>query len=356
MAIKHLEKEEIINFIKETFGNKYITNVKGFRKEYPAYYRRTTELFGSVKAAFKEAGIKNSVLQSKFSKEEIANELIRISKIEPISNMSIEKYAIFGAGVVCRHFKSIKNACDELNLPFNEKTHKYVSKEDLNKEIFRLIEKNGYISKPMMESKESKYGPKIVNRIYGNFGNMYEALEIKRHPSGRKPSSEDLIKEFLKIYNKYGTISQDIIENESQYSTTCYKDRFGSFNKLRESLGLPIVKPGESKTADYVIKKVSNFLNETPETEKTFCWLRNPITNHKLRIDAYFPLHKVAVEYNGPQHYIAGTPYCKTEEDLEYRKFLDKVKETILQEHGIKTVWICYSDKVDEEYLKSVFK
>ena len=103
----------------------------------------------------------------------------------------------------------------------------------LDEEVQNIIKKYGYVSKPLME-KHSIYGPKIVNRIYGGFKKMYDAIGIEGHPSGRIPTDENLLNEFIDIYNRYGTISQDIIEKESQYSITCYKDRFGCINNIRK--------------------------------------------------------------------------------------------------------------------------
>lgn len=310
--------------------------------------------FGSLSRAAQEAGLPATSWR-KISKEEIGKELKRIAEsFGPISGPLIKQHAPFSIDSVSRKYGSIQKACLEIGVPFKESTHKFVSKEDLDKEVFRIRDKYGYVSKPLME-KYAIYGPKIVNRIYGNFGNMYKALGIDRHPSGRSPSKDDLIKEFKRIYEKYGLISQSIVGMESKYSTTCYKDRFGSFNNLREILGIPKVLPGQSLNADYCIEKVEGFLGERAEKEKTFDWLVNPKTGYNLRLDAFFQKHMLAVEYNGPQHYVVDGTYTATQKDLDHRKWLDSIKEQLVRQHGIKIVWVSFKDKLDTDYMKTHF-
>ena len=348
------EKDKIIKELQEKYPDGiYIPDGK-FYKEYSGLYCRILKHFKRLSDALDAANIKHKVFK-KFTREEVVSELIRLANVYgELSGPIIDKYGAMKSTVICRHFKTIQQACEELTLPFKEKTHKYVSKEKLDVEIFRIIEEFGYVSKPLME-KHSIYGPKIVNRIYGNFGKMYEALGITRHPSGRSPTDSQLIEDFLRIYNKYKTISKEIIVQESKYSITCFRDRFGGLNRIKEMLGINIPASNESPSATYAIQKVSEFLNEKPQKEKTFSWLKNPETNYKLRIDAFFPEHNLAVEYNGPQHYRLYKRYYSSEEKLEKRKKLDKLKNDLLKEHGIKVVWIHYKDKITNKYLKANF-
>lgn len=354
MSIRTMSKEDIIKFIQQAYADKEFTNQADFRKDYETYYKRIVKIFGNLANGLDAAGIKHSI-QRTYTDKDVEDELRRLaSQYGPLSGPLIDKHGKISTCLVQRRFSNVENACKLLDLPFKESTHKFVKKEDLDAEIFRLVDEFGYVSKPIVE-KNSKYGPKVVNRIYGNFGNMYEELGLKRHPSGRSPSVESLKKEFLRIYNEYGTISQSIVEKESKYSTTCYKDRFGSFNKLREELGLPIVEAGESTDADYALRKIADYLEEEPIKEKKFEWLRNPKSGYPLRIDGYFSKHKIAVEYNGPQHYKTDGRYCTSKEALSHRKYLDSTKEQLLRDHGIKVVWISYLDKIDNEYLKNTF-
>lgn len=286
--------------------------------------------------------IKDKILE-KFPNQKISDKLIRESDFEISIDFINKKFNI-----------TIRELCKKYNIPYNEKVHKFVTKEELNKEIFNLIEKFGYVSKPIME-KNSIYGPKIVNRIYGNFSNMYAELNIQRHPSGRSPSNEDLIENFINLYKKYKEITFDLIAKESKYSTTCYKDRFGGINDIKKKLGIKENKKGRPTNCSIAFNKISKFLNEDYCLEKTFDWLKSPVTNYSLKIDAFFPNLNLAVEYDGPQHFRNEKRYYKSSNDFLYRIFLDITKNILCEEHGVKLVRIKYTDKLTNDFLKENF-
>lgn len=111
--------------------------------------------------------IKDKILE-KFPNQKISDKLIKESNFE----ISID--------FINREFNiTIRELCKKYNIPYNEKVHKLVTKEELDEEIFSLVKRFGYVSKPIME-KYSTYGPKIVNRIYGNFSNMYTKLKDRK--------------------------------------------------------------------------------------------------------------------------------------------------------------------------------
>lgn len=200
--------------------------------------------------------------------------------------------------------------------------------------------------------KYSYINQKVVQKIFGSFANMYKELKIKRHPSGRVPTDKELLLDFKKIYDLYGYISKDIIAKEACYSTTCYHDRFGSINNIRRMFNIPEVFPGDCQSANYVILKYEEYFGEKAEKEKMFSWLKNPKTKQNLRIDAYFPEHNIALEYNGPQHYHIDSRYTKDQQSLEYRQYLDKLKISILAKYNIPTIVVHYKDKVTNDYIK----
>ena len=286
--------------------------------------------------------IKDKILE-KFPNQKISDKLIKESDFEISIDFINKEFNI-----------TIRELCKKYNIPYNEKVHKFVTKEELNKEIFSLIKRFGYVSKPIME-KNSIYGPKIVNRIYGNFSNMYTELNIQRHPSGRSPSDEELIKDFLDLYHKHKEVTCDLIAKESKYSFACYNDRFDGINNLKKKLNIKENKKGRPTNCSIVFNKISKFLNEDYCLEKTFDWLKSPVTNHYLMIDAFFPNLNLAVEYDGPQHFRNEKRYYKDNNDFLYRIFLDITKNILCEEHGIKLVRIKYTDKLTDDFLKENF-
>ena len=297
------------------------------------------------------------------SKEVCISELKRIyNDYGKVTCALLKEHGEVSGDTIRRLFGSMVNALEEANIPTKQGQRKMVSKEEITEEIFRLNREYGYISKPLME-KHSFYSPKIVQRIFGSFANMYQELGLERCKNGIIPTDEELIQEAKRLYKTHGYFSQNIITKYGKYSTTCFKDRarkngWDGMNYYRKQIGCPIPELGwtESPDAKYEINKFTKYLNEEPVKEKTFDWLINEETGMNLRIDAYYEKHKIAVEYNGPQHYKIDGLYIKNEEQLEYRQNLDYLKYELIKAHDIKLVVIHYTDKVDKDYIESALK
>lgn len=352
-------KNDIVQSMRKMNERDGVVEFQKFRMEYPGISKNIYKVFGSFRKALAAAGISQKVRANKCTKQECMNEMQRLhSQYGKVTCQIMKDHGVMDSGVVVRLFGSWQIALEACGFKKKQGQRKFVSKEELDKEIYRLVKEYGYISKPMME-KHSSYNPKIVNRIYGGFKKMYKALDVPFSKNGRIPTDQELIDDFLRINKEYGCVTQEIVEAESEYSTTCYKDRFGSFNKLREKLGLPqqpCGTKGASHTANWIIKKCEKFFHEKAKKEKTFPWLLNPKTGKKLRIDAYFEKEKIGIEYNGPQHYKIDGLYAPNEKILALRKHLDALKKKLCAEHGIKIVTISYRDKEDPNCIEKALQ
>lgn len=292
----------------------------------------------------------------KISKEQCKAEVLRLyNEFKKVNSNIIKEHGNISIDTIKRRYGSLFNCMIECGIKPQPRQHRNVSKEILEKEIYRIYKEHGYVSKPLIE-KYSEYGPKIISRIYGSFSNMYKELNFKRHPSGYVPTDKELLNELKRLCNIYEFVSKETVRNFSRFSTTCYRDRFGGLNNAKKKINVPTNLPGESICANFAINEYAKYLNEEPELEKTFDWLRNPKTGYKLRLDAYFKNSNIAIEYNGPQHYEIDGYYTKNKEDLEYRRELDLLKCQLLKEYDIKLITIHYKDKVDVEYIKNTLK
>ena len=70
----------------------------------------------------------------------------------------------------------------------------------------------------------------------------------------------------------------------------------------------------------------------------------NPLTNHPLFIDAYYPTEKIAIEIDGPQHYKFTPLFHETVKNFKEAQFRDKVKDELLKKHGIQVIRILHPD------------
>lgn len=69
-------------------------------------------------------------------------------------------------------------------------------------------------------------------------------------------------------------------------------------------------------------------------------WLINLKTSQRLELDGYSEELKIAFEYHGQHHYKLNSLFHKKKEDLALRKDLDKLKEKLVKEQGIKLIEI----------------
>lgn len=54
----------------------------------------------------------------------------------------------------------------------------------------------------------------------------------------------------------------------------------------------------------------------------------------RLELDRWYVSSHVAFEFQGAQHYRVGTPYTQSEDQLEERKRLDRLKAELCEEEG----------------------
>lgn len=83
-------------------------------------------------------------------------------------------------------------------------------------------------------------------------------------------------------------------------------------------------------------------------------FLRNPTTGRSLELDMYNEELKLAVEYNGIQHYKYTSKFHKSEIEFIKQQQRDKVKKKLCKQHGIKLIIVPYTVKHDNihEYLR----
>lgn len=126
-----------------------------------------------------------------------------------------------------------------------------------------------------------------------------------------------------KITRKKGTWS-----NKQYYSIPLSKSSNNNIYKRRP--------PQESK-GELECRRVLQYLFKKPFYKARPDFLRNPVTggNFNLELDCYDPELKIAVEYNGIQHY-QYTPYFhKNKEAFLNQKYRDDMKRRICRENGI---------------------
>jgi very-short-patch-repair endonuclease len=103
------------------------------------------------------------------------------------------------------------------------------------------------------------------------------------------------------------------------------------------------------KDQDSCLTTLDELLGEKAKREHTFGWLKD---KGKLRLDGYYEKHRLAVEYDGPQHYESPGGYY-TEDGLQNIQRRDRLKADLLRKHNITLLRIRYDEKKDKAHLRA---
>lgn len=100
---------------------------------------------------------------------------------------------------------------------------------------------------------------------------------------------------------------------------------------------------GETKCRQVLEKMIGKtFPKQRPK------FLVNPKTGANLELDCYNAELKLAVEYNGEQHYKFLKFFHKTEADFKEQQYRDDVKKQICRNKGITLITVPYTVRLDD--------
>ncbi len=80
-------------------------------------------------------------------------------------------------------------------------------------------------------------------------------------------------------------------------------------------------------------------------------FLRNPRTGRNLELDFYCPELRLAVEFQGRQHYVYDKHFHKSQEDFYEQLERDRIKQELCTQHGIRLITVPYTVSDVKEYL-----
>ena len=300
----------------------------------------------------------------KTTKEQVAQELISAhNKIGFINETVINNECSFSRRAIRTHFGNITNACLELNLiqqsskPESRKNvpRKIYTKDEAISIIKNIESKHGYFSKGLINVNGPEYGAinhKVINRIWGNFANMYEELNVKQKLStkGTKIIPD---KEYASIISSYIKENNIVEFNSAVLNNICKKHfiaydiickRFGpSIEEVATYFNLTYTKKWQSE--EFALEFVAKYLNDFDYIKQYRNKnIKNQETNTLLRIDGFWPNHNLCVEYNGQQHYKFVKHFHSKIENFEKSQQRDTLKYELIKEQDFKLIIIKYND------------
>jgi hypothetical protein len=165
-----------------------------------------------------------------------------------------------------------------------------------------------------------------------------------------------MFEKFQKFWSKYGfeialLLSVFIIiimaifrigKKGTWASNFIYKQNFSSSTR----------KPLQESKGELECRKVLQEIFNKPFPKYRPDFLRNPVTSdsssYNLELDCYNPELKLAVEYNGIQHYKYIPYFHKTKDAFQNQKYRDYMKRDMCEKNGITLIEVPYTVKVPE--------
>lgn len=142
------------------------------------------------------------------------------------------------------------------------------------------------------------------------------------------------------------TTKKDIIITNNVVSEEINHPDLQEHNKKKESKGQKIVR-------EYLEKR---FNKKFIECRPSF--LKNPKTKRNLEFDCYNDELKLAVEYNGKQHYEFCSRFHKSASDFQNQVLRDNIKVNLSEKNSINLIIVPYIIKHDNipDYLEEKIK
>jgi len=99
----------------------------------------------------------------------------------------------------------------------------------------------------------------------------------------------------------------------------------------------------KSKGEELTIESFEDMLGYEVKINYRPNFLKNPETGKNLELDGFDPKTKIAVEYNGIQHYKYPNIYHKSKEDFEKQQYRDNLKKELCRKHNVTLLVIPYT-------------
>ena len=137
------------------------------------------------------------------------------------------------------------------------------------------------------------------------------------------------------------------VENSPRYNTPYDQEYRTQITTPPQQKEIPISSAGSNEER---CRRILEKIFQSPFPKRRPKWLLNPETGSPMELDCYNEDLKLALEYNGKQHYKFQDRLHKTEEEYESQKRRDKYKAEICKKRGITLLTVPYTIPSRELY------
>lgn len=137
---------------------------------------------------------------------------------------------------------------------------------------------------------------------------------------------------------EYAFLMGDVKEHKNNKKNITVKQQITSSKNTSGGMKTEGESIGEKICRSHLNSRFNvDFIKKRPE------FLKNPITNTNLELDCFCEDLKLALEYNGKQHYEFVPKFHKTKNDFYNQKYRDEIKKRLCSENGIDLIEVPYT-------------
>jgi hypothetical protein len=146
-------------------------------------------------------------------------------------------------------------------------------------------------------------------------------------------------------------------KEKRKFALKIFKKPKAIYNPIEIDIQFKLRNEFLMKGEDILAEVFEDIIQKKIERNIRPSFLRNPESGKSLELDCYVPEYKLAIEYNGIQHYKFPSAYHKTEKEFYDQLYRDRLKKKLCDEAGIYLIpvpyWVdmCVSDENDPEKL-----
>lgn len=169
----------------------------------------------------------------------------------------IEEFPDYNVGWQLSKYHGLKNICSELGLNYRQAS--MLNPKDIEDDFIEVYRKHGTISEEIY-NKYGTYSSSVIKTHFGGINSLMKKLDIPLNTS-RLDTQEDVIRDFVNFYDQYHSTSSTKYRKYGKYSQSVIDRLFGSWNDFMNELGMKSVgnKPGASKMIDDVLELFNKY-------------------------------------------------------------------------------------------------
>lgn len=171
----------------------------------------------------------------------------------------------------------------------------------------------------------------VLNILFGSKGTYYDHSDMMWTLFNKKYNKNSRNNNFHAHINRPSDLFDDTEENEH--------DKKVSFESK-----------GETEC-----RRAIEFITGKPFPRSRPSFLRNKVSGHCLELDCFNDDLKLAIEYNGKQHYKYIPYFHSNKESFYNNKYRDEMKKQLCKDAGIKLIIVPYTVKTKdiEKYIEN---